>query len=150
MNNNMQQLFNGITTLMVAKFIMNDVPHAAGLLTNPGTSTGDSWDNVWKSCVQAAKILGKELTEQDIPGNWDELRRLHKDLWAQVYGERHTKQTRNVDPHPPRKGVIPKLPEEAHGDFLFFEYVRDMAKYKALSEEDVQRMWEAWGSRRGR
>lgn len=55
-----------------------------------------------------------------------------------------------VTTYPPRIGVIPKLPEEAKGDFLFFEYVRDMAKYEALSEEDVQRMWEAWEEQRGK
>jgi len=56
-------------------------------LASPNISESSSWDNVWKSCVQAAKILGKELTEQDIPANWPEMRRLHKDLWAQVYGK---------------------------------------------------------------
>ena len=78
-------VLNGMITLMLAKFILNDMPHASGLLANPSAADSSSWDNVWKSCVQAAKILGKELTERDVPANWDELRRLHKDLWAQVY-----------------------------------------------------------------
>lgn len=60
-----------------------------------GAADIDSWDNVWKSCVQAAKILGKELTEQDIPANWPEMRRLHKDLWAQVYGKRQSSNPGN-------------------------------------------------------
>lgn len=46
--------------------------------------------------------------------------------------------------YPPRKGIIPKLPEEARGDFLFYEYIRDLAKYEALSEEDAQRLWEGY------
>ena len=50
----------------------------------------------------------------------------------------------------PRKGVIPRLPEEAKGDFLFFDYVRDMAKYEALSGKDVQRMWEGWKRQQGK
>lgn len=86
-----QTVFNSMITFMLAKFMINDLPHAAGLLDNPNTATDASWDNVWKSCVQAAKILGKELTEQDMPANWPELRRLHKDLWAQVYGKRRLK-----------------------------------------------------------
>lgn len=43
------------------------------------------WDDVLKSCNQAAKILGKELTEQDTPATWCELLRLHSDLWDQVH-----------------------------------------------------------------
>lgn len=43
------------------------------------------WDDVWKSCNQAAKILGEELTEQDLPARWPELRRLQETLWNQVY-----------------------------------------------------------------
>jgi len=80
-----QTTFNGMITFMMAKLILNDIPHASGLLANPDAASDNSWDNVWKSCVQAAKILGKELTEQVIPANWPELRRLHRDLWAQVY-----------------------------------------------------------------
>lgn len=52
--------------------------------------------------------------------------------------------------YPPRKGVIPKLPEEARGDFLFFEYIRDLAKFEALSEEDAQRLWEGYKEQHGR
>lgn len=64
------------------------IVNVADLMVNPTPPDPNSWDNVWKSCVQAAKILRKELTEQDIPANWPELRRLHKDLWAQVYAKR--------------------------------------------------------------
>jgi len=32
MNNDVQQFLNGMITLMLAKFVLNDVPHAAGLL----------------------------------------------------------------------------------------------------------------------
>ena len=46
--------------------------------------------------------------------------------------------------YPPRKGIIPKLPEEARGDVLFFEFIRDLARYEALSEEDAQRHWEGY------
>jgi len=47
----------------------------------------NSWDRVWASANQAAKILGKELTDQDKPANWLELRRLHQDVWRQVYSK---------------------------------------------------------------
>ncbi len=47
-----------------------------------------AWDDVRKSCDEAAKILGKEIREQDTPANWQELRRLHGDLWRQVYAKR--------------------------------------------------------------
>lgn len=39
-----------------------------------------AWDNVMNSVRWAAWRLGKEVTEQDTPANWEELRRLHKDL----------------------------------------------------------------------
>jgi len=53
-------------------------------------------------------------------------------------------RTNPGNPYPPRIGVIPKLPEEAHGDILFYEYIRDLCKYEALSEEDAQRLWEGY------
>lgn len=49
-----------------------------------------------------------------------------------------------VGEYPARKGIIPKLPEEARGDILFFEFIRDLSRYEALSEEDVQRHWEGY------
>lgn len=47
----------------------------------------NGWDNVWRSCERAAIILGKPLDERDQCANWPELRRLHVDLWAQVYAK---------------------------------------------------------------
>lgn len=49
----------------------------------------------------------------------------------------------------PRKGVIPRLPEEAKGDFMFFEFIRDLSKYGALSEEDVWRLWRGYKRQHG-
>lgn len=43
-----------------------------------------AWDDVLKSIFHAAWLLGKEITEQDLPGDWNEMRRLRDDLWAQV------------------------------------------------------------------
>ena len=40
-----QPLFNAMITIMMAKFLLNDVPHAAGFMfsnpSNPGSSTSD-------------------------------------------------------------------------------------------------------------
>ncbi len=45
-------------------------------------------------------------------------------------------------------GVMPKLPPEARGDFLFFEYIHDLVKLgEVISDEDARQMWEA--SQRG-
>ncbi len=44
-------------------------------------------------------------------------------------------------------GVIamPRLPEEARGDFLFVEYVRDMLRLgESLSSQDIRLMWKGW------
>jgi len=42
-----QQALNGMITLLMAKFIMNDLPHAAGLLANPGkTLTKDEFESL--------------------------------------------------------------------------------------------------------
>jgi len=54
-----------------------------------------------------------------------------------------------VATYPPRVGIIPRLPEGARGDFLFYEYIRDLCKYEALSEEDVQELWEGYKQRHG-
>ena len=54
-----------------------------------------------------------------------------------------------VGEYPARIGIIPKLPEEARGDILFFEFIRDLSRYEALSEEDVQRYWEGYKVQHG-
>jgi len=43
------------------------------------------WDTVSMSAQSAAKALGEEMTEKNMPATWPELRRLHKELWARVY-----------------------------------------------------------------
>ena len=44
--------------------------------------------------------------------------------------------------------VMPKLPEQARGDFLFFEYIRDLVRLgETITDEEVRRMWEAWEKR---
>jgi len=49
-----------------------------------------AWDDLIRSIMRAHRILGKEFTEADLPGNWDEIRRLHDDVWKQVYTKRIT------------------------------------------------------------
>lgn len=102
-----QTALYGMITFMLAKFILNDLPHSAGLLANPNTYDVSSWDKTWISCLQAARILGKELTEQDIPANWPEMRRLHKDLWAQVYAKRQKGKLRIGNPASQTNPTIP-------------------------------------------
>ena len=52
----------------------------------------DSWNRVWMSCDRAVTILRskgsniEELTEKNMPANWQELRRLHSELWKRVNG----------------------------------------------------------------
>ncbi len=58
----------------------------------------DPWATTWMSCERAAAALGKYLTEQDMPANWDEMRRLHKDLWGQVYGQAALAKKGNPEP----------------------------------------------------
>jgi uncharacterized membrane protein (UPF0127 family) len=44
--------------------------------------------------------------------------------------------------------VMPKLPEQARGDFLFFEYIRDLVRLgETITDEEARRMWEAWEKR---
>jgi len=45
----------------------------------------------------------------------------------------------------PRVGVMPKLPPEARGDIVFFEYIRDLVRLgEDISDEEARRIWEAW------
>ncbi len=46
-----------------------------------------------------------------------------------------------------RKGlqVMPRLPEETRGDYLFVEYVRDLVRFgEKISDEEARRLWESW------
>ncbi len=52
---------------------------------------GMAWDDILRSVFRASKILGKELTEQDLPANWLELKRLHESLWNEIYNKRRVK-----------------------------------------------------------
>lgn len=53
----------------------------------------DPWMNVWKSCERAVNILRSNginiepLSESNMPANWQELKRLHSDVWRRVYGK---------------------------------------------------------------
>ena len=41
--------------------------------------------------------------------------------------------------------VMPRLPEEARGDILFVEYIRDLVKLgETITDEEAKLMWEAW------
>lgn len=49
--------------------------------------------------------------------------------------------------HQPSPGVIvmPRLPEEARGDILFIQYIRDLVKLgETITDEEAKLMWEAW------
>jgi hypothetical protein len=53
--------------------------------------------------------------------------------------------------HQPSPGIIvmPKLPEEARGDILFVEYIRDLVKLgETVTDEEARLMWEAWKRQR--
>jgi len=48
----------------------------------------------------------------------------------------------------PSVAVMPKLPEEAKGDILFFEYIRDMVRLgERVTDKEAEIMWEAWKKR---
>lgn len=53
-----QTVLNGMITLMMARFIVNDLPHAAGLLSNPGPKKATFWIAV------SPHSWGGSLTEQ--------------------------------------------------------------------------------------
>jgi len=84
-------MFNGMITFMLAKFCLNDLPHAAKLFesaSNPASmEEWEKWEALMASIRKAAKILNIEITEQDVPEylNWSVGRAMHEDLWAQVY-----------------------------------------------------------------
>ncbi len=53
--------------------------------------------------------------------------------------------------HQPSPGIVvmPRLPEEARGDILFVEYVRDLVKLgETVTDEEARLMWEAWKRQR--
>jgi uncharacterized membrane protein (UPF0127 family) len=44
--------------------------------------------------------------------------------------------------------VMPKLPEEAKGDVMFVEYIRDLVRLgERVTDEEARLMWEAWKRR---
>lgn len=45
-----------------------------------------AWEDILRSIFKAARILGVDITEQDLPDydNYKELVALHKELWARV------------------------------------------------------------------
>jgi len=96
-----QTAFNGMLAILLAKFCLNDIPHAAGLFGPAGNPKGmeewEKWEALMASIRKAAKILGKELTEQDVPEylNWYVGRAMHEDLWAQVYAKTGKKELKS-------------------------------------------------------
>lgn len=59
-------------------------------------SEEDKWEALIKSIQKAARILGKDLTERDMPDhlNWFVGRNIHDELWGEVY--RRRKHARNA------------------------------------------------------
>lgn len=53
----------------------------------------DPWITVWKSCEKAVTILRARgvdtppLSEDNMPANWQELKRLHEEVWRRVYAK---------------------------------------------------------------
>jgi len=54
-----------------------------------------AWIDLIRSINRAAKILGKEITEQDMPDSYEGLVRLKEDLWGQVNAKRKGKKMDN-------------------------------------------------------
>ncbi len=58
----------------------------------------DSWLRAITSCNKAVRILRSRgyidepyIEEENMPANWDELSRVHKNLWENVYSKRRRK-----------------------------------------------------------
>ena len=56
-----------------------------------------AWGDMIRSVMKAARILGKEVTEQDIPDSYDGLRKLHDSLWKQVYRKEAARDGRGLE-----------------------------------------------------
>lgn len=84
------------------------------------------------------QIMGQVEADDAIEA-WDEAGK----RFSSILDVRITETVSRAE-YPPRKGVLPRLPEEAKGDILFYEYIRDLSKYEALSDEDAQRLWEGY------
>jgi len=73
-------------------------------------------------------------------------------FWSHEYrmsqimaGEKVCDYSEKAEGDPPGVAIMPKLPPEARGDFLFYEYIRDLVKLgEEISDEEAKRMWEAW------
>ena len=52
-------------------------------------NTEYSWDNLIRSINKAARILGIEITEAEMPQypNWYAARQMHDNLWKMVYAK---------------------------------------------------------------
>lgn len=78
-----------------------------------------------------------------------EVRSIPKDILHYYFREKIGSQLGYL-PAIRRTGVaiMPKLPEEARGDFLFFEYIRDLVRLgETITDEEARRIWEAWEKR---
>ena len=49
-----------------------------------------AWNDILHSIFKAARILGKDITERDIPdyGNYTALVKMNDNLWREVYNKR--------------------------------------------------------------
>ena len=57
-------------------------------MTTESKNKTDSWGIALASCNKAARILGRDwIDEKNMPANWDEMNRLHKGLWRDVYAK---------------------------------------------------------------
>lgn len=50
----------------------------------------NDWEALMRSVRKAARILGEDLTERDMPDyqNWDLAREMHRNLWARIRNRR--------------------------------------------------------------
>ena len=49
--------FNGMIAVMLAKFLLNDVPHAVGLLDNPGQEDPTPYEEQIKTQGEAGRMI---------------------------------------------------------------------------------------------
>lgn len=81
----MQQALNGMIALMMARFMMNDVPHAAGLLVDEHPKTPEEATfspearrdlTFCKHMWDLEQTLGRPFTREEIAQKWENWRTL--------------------------------------------------------------------------
>jgi len=101
----------------------------------------------WKAKLEAG--YGQYRPGISEPQVKQEVRSIPKDVLHYYFREKIGSQLGYL-PAIRRTGVavMPKLPEQARGDFLFFEYIRDLVRLgETITDEEARRMWEAWEKR---